>query len=155
MFAMNRRLSSLSLLSLSAFVFLTACETTGDPTQGGLFGWSESKAKTRQVALHSALELEEDRGSAARSQTSRLQATKSRNAAVIREQRASLNRMLSQLDEVDRAGGSGRTGALRSRIAQTRSDSSLDDSELRSRVSSLDSEVSSLRKEYGLLLQRR
>ncbi|HEY3899104.1 MAG TPA: hypothetical protein VGM54_10850 [Chthoniobacter sp.] len=24
------------------------CQTTGDPTQGGLFGWSESKARERQ-----------------------------------------------------------------------------------------------------------
>jgi hypothetical protein len=24
------------------------CQTTGDPTQGGLFGWSESKAQERQ-----------------------------------------------------------------------------------------------------------
>lgn len=27
--------------------FLAACETTGDPNKGGLFGWSESKAKDR------------------------------------------------------------------------------------------------------------
>jgi hypothetical protein len=62
--------------------------------------------------------------------------------------------MLSQLDEVDRAGGSSRTVSLRSRISETRSDTSLDDSEMRSRVSALDAEVRSLRKEYGLLLQR-
>jgi hypothetical protein len=141
-------------LCAAALLGLAACETTGDPTQGGLFGWSESMAKTRQEALHSALELEEGRTSAARSQTSSLQATKSRNAAVIREQRAALNRMLTQLDEVDRAGGSSRTVSLRSRISETRSDTSLDDSEMRSRVSALDAEVRSLRKEYGLLLQR-
>ena len=143
------------VLGFASIALMVACETTGDPTQGGLFGWSESKAKTRQAALHSALELEEDRGSAARSQTSSLQATQNRNAATIREQRAALNRMLSQLDEVDQAGGSSRTASLRSRISQTKSDNSLDDSEMRSRVNSLDAEVRSLRKEYGLLLQRR
>lgn len=26
---------------------LTSCETTGDPTQGGLFGWSQNKADQR------------------------------------------------------------------------------------------------------------
>lgn len=26
---------------------LTSCETTGDPTQGGLFGWSQQKANVR------------------------------------------------------------------------------------------------------------
>jgi uncharacterized protein YfaP (DUF2135 family) len=28
-------------------VALSACETTGDPNQGGLFGWSESQAQDR------------------------------------------------------------------------------------------------------------
>src|SRR4051812_18141021 len=108
------------LVSAATLAALSACETTGDPNQGGLFGWSESKAKTRQAALHSALDLEEGRTSSARSETSGLQATRNRNAATIQQQRASLNRMLTQLDEVDRAGGSGRTAALRSRISETR-----------------------------------
>ena len=140
-------------LTGSIALLLAACETTGDPNQGGLFGWSESKAKTRQVALHDALYLEEDRGASARSQTSGLQATKSRNASAIRTQRAQLNRMLSQLDEVDAAGG--RTSGLRSRISQAKSDESMGDAELRAQVSSLDGEVRSMRKEYGLLQQRR
>lgn len=133
----------------AALVLLSACETTGDPNQGGLFGWSEGKAKQRQAALHDALYLEEDRGAAARSQTGSLRAQKSRNAAAIRSQRASLNRMMSQLDEVDRAGGN--TGRLRSRISQTRNSDEINDSD----VQSLDSEVRSLRAEYGLLQKRR
>jgi hypothetical protein len=140
-------------LTGSIALVLAACETTGDPNQGGLFGWSESKAKTRQAALHDALYLEEDRGAAARSQTAGLRATKSRNASAIRAQRARLNTMLSQLDEVDRAGGS--TSGLRSRISQTKSDESLDDAELRAKVAALDSEVRGKRKEYGLLQQQR
>lgn len=35
----------LSLLLLP--LFLASCETTGDPNQGGLFGWSQSKANAR------------------------------------------------------------------------------------------------------------
>lgn len=31
-----------------ALLVLAACETTGNPREGGLFGWSEEKAKTRQ-----------------------------------------------------------------------------------------------------------
>lgn len=134
-----------------AALALTACETTGDPTQGGLFGWSEGKAKQRQAALHDAVALEQDRGSAARSQTGRLQAESRANSAEISRQRSQLNRMLSQLDEVDRAGGSGRTSGLRSRITETRGSSDISESEVRS----LDSEVRSLRSEYGLLQQRR
>ena len=30
---------------------LAACTTTGDPTQGGLFGWSEAKAQQREAEL--------------------------------------------------------------------------------------------------------
>lgn len=134
-----------------AALALTACETTGDPTQGGLFGWSEGKAKQRQAALHDAVALEQDRGSAARSQTGRLQAESRSNQAEISRQRGQLNRMLSQLDEVDRAGGSGRTSSVRSRIVETRGSSDISDAEVRA----LDSEVRSLRSEYGLLQQRR
>ena len=139
------------ILTGAIAVALTACETTGDPTQGGLFGWSEGKAKQRQAALHDAVALEHERGSAARAQTGRLQAESRSNAAEISRQRAQLNRMLSQLDEVDRAGGSSRTSSLRSRITETRGGSDISESQVRS----LDSEVRSLRAEYGLLQQRR
>jgi len=43
------------LLALAAASLpLVSCETTGDPTKGGIF-WSESKAQTRQGALQSEL----------------------------------------------------------------------------------------------------
>ena len=134
-----------------AALALTACETTGDPTQGGLFGWSEGKAKQRQAALQDAVALEDERGSAARAQTGRLQAESSSNAAALRAERAELSRMLSQLDEVDRAGGGARTASLRSRITTTRSSSDISGAQ----VHALDSEVRSLRAEYGLLQQKR
>ena len=36
------------LLFLSTSIFcLVGCETTGDPAQGGLFGWSQAKADQR------------------------------------------------------------------------------------------------------------
>jgi hypothetical protein len=43
----------LSALSLGA---LASCQTTGDPSQGGLFGWSENKAQTRQQILRQHLD---------------------------------------------------------------------------------------------------
>jgi hypothetical protein len=145
----------LILTGTIAALSLAACETTGDPTQGGLFGWSESKARTRQAALQDAVHLEHGRTAEARAETGGLQAQRSRNTSAIRSERAELNRMLSQLDDVDRAGGSARTSGLRSRISQTRNDSGLDDAEMRAKVNSLDGEVRSLRSEYGLLQQRR
>lgn len=42
---MNARLV---IAVLPAILLLAACETTGDPREGGLFGWSEKKALVRQ-----------------------------------------------------------------------------------------------------------
>jgi hypothetical protein len=35
------------LILLTSMMCLVGCETTGDPAQGGLFGWSQSKADQR------------------------------------------------------------------------------------------------------------
>lgn len=35
---------------VAASLLLTSCETTGDPNQGGLFGWSQGKANQRIAA---------------------------------------------------------------------------------------------------------
>jgi hypothetical protein len=45
----------LILLSLGVSFLMTACETTGDPSQGGLFGWSEGKAQGRSAAMEQHL----------------------------------------------------------------------------------------------------
>lgn len=139
-------------LALGALA-LAGCETTGDPQQGGLFGWSENKAKARSSALQQALYVEDDRTASTRSSNRRLEGTRSRNASVISAERSKLSRMLSQLDQVEAKGGS--TASLRGRINATRNNDSLEDAELRTRVQALDSEVRSMRSEYGLLQQRR
>jgi hypothetical protein len=38
---------NLLLILLISMMCLVGCETTGDPAQGGLFGWSQSKADQR------------------------------------------------------------------------------------------------------------
>jgi len=43
------------LLSLASAALLSSCATTGDPTQGGLFGWSENKAEDRIAAREERL----------------------------------------------------------------------------------------------------
>jgi predicted nucleic acid-binding Zn-ribbon protein len=135
-------------LALGVLV-LAGCETTGDPTQGGLFGWSEGKAKARSSALEQALYSEDDRTGAARRSNRRLEGTKSQTSAALASERARLNRMQSQLDDVEAKGG--QTGALRSRINAA----SRDDSVSESQVRELDAEVRQMRSEYGLLQQRR
>jgi hypothetical protein len=127
---------------------LAGCETTGDPTQGGLFGWSENKAQARSAALEQALYVEGDRTGAARHSNRQLESTQSHNSAAIASERAKLNRMNSQLDEVEAKGG--HTSALRSRINAA----SRDDSVTESQVRELDAEVRQMRSEYGLLQQR-
>ena len=42
--------TTLILSTLTASLLLTSCETTGDPNQGGLFGWSQGQANQRIVA---------------------------------------------------------------------------------------------------------
>ena len=44
------------LLSLASAALLSSCETTGDPTQGGLFGWSQNKADGRIEARERRLD---------------------------------------------------------------------------------------------------
>lgn len=65
-----------SLVAFVAFCMIFAvsgCTTTGDPTAGGLFGWSESKAQQRQIAAVTALDQEERRGDELRAEKQRLQ----------------------------------------------------------------------------------
>ena len=131
----------------------TGCETTGDPTQGGLFGWSETKAKHRQSELRDVLYLEQDRTADARATGSSLRRTRSANAAALADERRELAQLRRQLDEVDAAGGRGRTSSVRTRI--DRAQGSDEEAQLRSDVNSIRGDVNDLRKEYGLLLERR
>lgn len=49
------------ILAVSSLAALNSCATTGDPTQGGLFGWSENKARGRQADLENRLdEVQQD-----------------------------------------------------------------------------------------------
>ena len=147
---------SILLAATAASLFVqTGCETTGDPTQGGLFGWSENKAKVRQDELRDVLYLEQDRSADARATGSRLRRTRSANAAALADERRELARLRRQLDEVDAAGGSGRTASVRARIDRASSDDNAEESQLRSNVSNIRGEVQGLRKEYGLLLEQR
>lgn len=140
------------ITALAAFAF-AACETTGDPNQGGLFGWSEGKARGRSAALEQALSTEDHRTAAARDSRPQLERTRARTASAARAERRKLDRMLTQLDDVEARGGE--TAPLRRRINAARNDESAADPELRAKVQSLDGEVRSMRSEYGLLQQRR
>jgi hypothetical protein len=139
----------------ASLLIQTGCETTGDPTQGGLFGWSETKAQRRQDELRDVLYLEQDRSAEAHATGSRLRRTRSANEAAIADERRELAQLRRQLDEVDAAGGRGRTSSVRARIDRAQSDNNAEEAQLRANVNSIRGEVQDLRKEYGLLLERR
>jgi hypothetical protein len=145
----------LAAIASSSILINTGCETTGDPTQGGLFGWSETKAKVRQDELRDVLYLEQDRRDSAQASSSRLRRTRSANAAALADERRELARLRSQLDEVDAAGGRGRTASVRARIDRAASNDNAEEAQLRSNVNSIRGEVQGLRKEYGLLMEQR
>ena len=48
-------------LTVLAMLFTWGCATTGDPNQGGLFGWSEAKAQARIDEKRRILEEEQRR----------------------------------------------------------------------------------------------
>lgn len=83
--------TALQLLALAAAA--TGCATTGDPLQGGLFGWSEEKAQARQASLSQT--------DAAAQQDA---AAQNERAAALRGQRADLTaeaaRLRSELDRL-------------------------------------------------------
>lgn len=124
------------ITGLLGAALLTSCETTGDPTQGGLFGWSETKAKQRiaerEVALQESsgeLSRERDRG---RGLHLRKQAGARRLAAA--PARPSLrggdfDRLIREVETVEReaptAAGSSRARRLRDEILAARSDPAL------------------------------
>ena len=66
----------LLLLCAAASLAVTSCQTTGDPSQGGLFGWSENKARGRQQALTQHLNYVEGNNAAQRERTAELEARK-------------------------------------------------------------------------------
>jgi len=68
---MSRSISlSLVLCTLS----LSSCETTGDPSQGGLFGWSQSKADVRIQERQNTLAALDDERAYQRRRTNALRA---------------------------------------------------------------------------------
>ncbi len=72
---------------------LGACQTTGDPRQGGLFGWSEDKARDRQRGLQQELN---DSTRAAEQEKAKTAEAQSRQSALQTE----VNRLQGQLEKM-------------------------------------------------------
>ena len=83
------------LIIILLMVGVMGCETTGDPRQGGLFGWSEDKAVGRQGELKQTLQTEESQMAAGKAETARLEQEQ-------RDKRAELARQDKRLTALDK-----------------------------------------------------
>lgn len=107
---MTRRRQAIAALAVGAVC--AGCETTGDPRQGGLFGWSETKAKARQEerrerigSAQSELDGQSRQGSALESHDAaigqKLSAAERQHAdaeARLRDEQQTLNEKLDRLE---------------------------------------------------------
>ena len=139
------------ILSIAlATVALTGCETTGDPMQGGLFGWSESKAVYRRDALHAHVGREQQSLASSRARQQNLRSQESRLNTQLAAQRAKLDRMEREVREIERAGDehiAAKASSLRSRMARLKSSSR----EEPVQVAQLNNELNSLRAKMNAL----
>jgi regulator of replication initiation timing len=80
---------------------LAACETTGDPRQGGLLGWSEQKAFQRQAALEAENKAAQDRLTQETQRGAELRSRQTRLGSEVDSLQASLASALAENDALD------------------------------------------------------
>lgn len=139
---------------------LAACETTGDPRAGGLFGWSETKAKERQqekrdavVQAESQLSRENARGDALEARRtgteqrlSTAQASNQRTEEALRAQRDALLAKCDQLEaDSPTSATASRARALRLKVSTVAENASLATSQRAARLRSLEAEIDAAR----------
>jgi septal ring factor EnvC (AmiA/AmiB activator) len=78
----------------------TACQSTGDPTQGGIF-WSESKTQQRQRALEQQNAAAQGRLAADQQQQSQLQAREGSLQAKSARLRAEVDHLMSENTQLE------------------------------------------------------
>ena len=82
---------------LLMLIACSGCQTTGDPTQGGLFGWSETKAISRQSELRNQLLASQNTNAQTSSRSRSLGRTVSTLNADIDAKSAQLARLRSEI----------------------------------------------------------
>ncbi|HEX8294884.1 MAG TPA: hypothetical protein VF593_01175 [Chthoniobacteraceae bacterium] len=132
------------------------CETTGDPQQGGLFGWSESKARERQAAKRAAVAGAETQLSrdlrdgetltSRRTRTEQQLATTNRRRSSeldqLREQESALLRKTQQLEELSpTAATASRARAYRLKVSTVAAQNSLTPRQRSARLRALEGEI--------------
>ena|GEM_PF-1814204 len=143
-----------------ACLAIAACETTGDPRAGGLFGWSEDKAKARQQEKRDAvshaesrLSRENERGAAldarrtgTEQRLSSAQAGNQRAEQLLRARRAVLIAKCDQLEaESPTAATASRARALRLKVSTVAENTSLPTSQRAARLRALEAAIDAAR----------
>ena len=135
---------------------VAGCQTTGDPTQGGLFGWSESKAQERQrerqtrvVGAEEELSNEENQQRAlqARSQGAEHQiaAVQSANQRAQQNLRAQQAALIARTEELERESPTpataSRARSWRLKINTVAAQTALSTSERSARLHAIEAEI--------------
>jgi septal ring factor EnvC (AmiA/AmiB activator) len=101
------------VIGLAAVLFsLSGCETTGDPSQGGLFGWSETKAIERQQQLRDQLAVSSAEERSHRQQQESLQSNRNRLQRDVNARNQRLQALQSEITALRRAVQTGDITAL-------------------------------------------
>lgn len=96
-----RRLLLFTVTTLSLFG-LCACATTGDPSQGGLFGWNRTKASERQDALRKSAEDAIQSADQQSEQSVKLEQTRTRLLDESKGKRSKLNALLMENSRLEK-----------------------------------------------------
>lgn len=81
---------------------LAACATTGDPNQGGLFGWSPEKARARQEELRATADSTRAQAQTERERAAALQASERQASDNVNRLTLQLKSLESENDRLER-----------------------------------------------------
>jgi chromosome segregation ATPase len=96
-------------MGVAAALLLGGCETTGDPRQGALFGWSEAKARDRQALLRQQLDEANADNRSASARSSSLRAAQSSLRTDVSARSARLSALEGRVANLQQASASGLT----------------------------------------------
>lgn len=162
------RISMALLISFFA-LFLFGCQTTGDPNQGGLFGWDEKKAQQRQSEREYQVACEKADYDKTMEEQRRLEATKSAktkrykaisaNVNTVNRDVAALENQLNAVKAEDSATKEKlaalkkRQQSLKAQVAAVGGDPNMDEAAKEAELARLKQEIDKLTREAEALSQ--
>lgn len=112
---LRRRHNILCLTFAAAAPLLGGCETTGDPRQGALFGWSEAKARDRQALLRQQLAEANADNRSASARSSSLRAAQSSLRSDVSARSTRLSALQGRVASLEQASTSGLSTPIETR----------------------------------------